>query len=217
MKSADDHLQQCDDISKLIVEMQQQPSHWLYHCGHWKTISILLKQKWHEITYNVAYSLFVSAVARFSGIESVWGEIDLGVIHSFINTEHLYSASSRELLRGAPDSSTAKKSSECLSKFIIAQECKTFKAMCWSRKRALVNCWYNSSKENSKENSKPCQGYSIGSTEVVQMQRWATVGILHTDSHCQKHDVEKLKKVRTRAIDVRNVTEYLFSTPSDMH
>ena len=31
------------------------------------------------------------------------------IIHSFIHTEHLYSASSRELLRGAPDSSTAKK------------------------------------------------------------------------------------------------------------
>src|SRR6218665_657189 len=31
-------------------------------------------------------------------------------IHSFIHIEHLYSASSRELLRGAPDSSTAKKS-----------------------------------------------------------------------------------------------------------
>ena len=31
-------------------------------------------------------------------------------IHSFIHTEHLYSASSRELLRGAPNSSTAKKS-----------------------------------------------------------------------------------------------------------
>ena len=30
---------------------------------------------------------------------------------SFIRIEHLYSASSRELLRGAPDSSTAKKSS----------------------------------------------------------------------------------------------------------
>src|SRR6218665_1324929 len=37
-------------------------------------------------------------------------ETELGVIHSFIHTEHLYSASSRELLRGAPDSSTAKKS-----------------------------------------------------------------------------------------------------------
>jgi len=33
------------------------------------------------------------------------------LIHSFIHTEHLYSASSRGLLRGAPDSSTAKKSS----------------------------------------------------------------------------------------------------------
>ena len=32
-------------------------------------------------------------------------------IHSFIHTEHLYSASSRELLRGASDSSMAKKSS----------------------------------------------------------------------------------------------------------
>ena len=32
-------------------------------------------------------------------------------IHSFIHIEHLYSASSRELLRDAPDSSTAKKSS----------------------------------------------------------------------------------------------------------
>ena len=30
--------------------------------------------------------------------------------HSFIHIEHLYSASSRKLLRGAPDSSTAKKS-----------------------------------------------------------------------------------------------------------
>src|SRR6218665_3315623 len=37
-------------------------------------------------------------------------------IHSFIHTEHLYSASSRELLRGAPDSSTAKKSSLKLRK-----------------------------------------------------------------------------------------------------
>ena len=37
-------------------------------------------------------------------------------IHSFIYTEHLYSASSRELLRGAPDSSTAKKSSLKLRK-----------------------------------------------------------------------------------------------------
>src|SRR6218665_1491548 len=32
-------------------------------------------------------------------------------INSFINIEHLHSASSRELLRGDPDSSTAKKSS----------------------------------------------------------------------------------------------------------
>src|SRR6218665_3853333 len=37
-------------------------------------------------------------------------------IHSFIHTDHLYSASSRELLRGAPDSSTAKKSSLKLRK-----------------------------------------------------------------------------------------------------
>jgi len=60
MKSADDHLQ--PDISKLIVEMQQQPSHWLSRCGHWKTIGILVIQKCHEIPY----SLFVSAfVCRF--------------------------------------------------------------------------------------------------------------------------------------------------------
>ena len=37
-------------------------------------------------------------------------------VYSFIHTEHLYSASSRELLRGAPDSSTAKKSSLKLRK-----------------------------------------------------------------------------------------------------
>src|SRR6218665_2094391 len=37
-------------------------------------------------------------------------------IHSFIHTEHLYSASSRELLRGAPDSSMDKKSSLKLRK-----------------------------------------------------------------------------------------------------
>src|SRR6218665_2141186 len=35
---------------------------------------------------------------------------------SFIHPEHFYSASSRELLRGAPDSSTAKKSSLKLRK-----------------------------------------------------------------------------------------------------
>ena len=40
----------------------------------------------------------------------------LAFIRSFIHTEHLYSASSRELLRGAPDSSTAKKSSLKLRK-----------------------------------------------------------------------------------------------------
>ena len=32
-------------------------------------------------------------------------------IHSFIHIEHLYSAPSRKLLRGAPNSSTAKKNS----------------------------------------------------------------------------------------------------------
>ena len=37
-------------------------------------------------------------------------------IHSFIRIEHLYSASSRELLRGVPDSSTAKKNSLKLRK-----------------------------------------------------------------------------------------------------
>jgi len=37
-------------------------------------------------------------------------------LSSFIHTEHLYSASSRELLRGAPDSSTAKRSSLKLRK-----------------------------------------------------------------------------------------------------
>ena len=38
------------------------------------------------------------------------------VVHSFIHIEHLYRASSRELLRGASDSSTAKKSSLKLRK-----------------------------------------------------------------------------------------------------
>ena len=38
-------------------------------------------------------------------------ELTIIFIHSFINIDHLYSAFSRELLRGAPDSSTAKKSS----------------------------------------------------------------------------------------------------------
>src|SRR5688572_12945457 len=37
-------------------------------------------------------------------------------IHSFIHIEHLYSAPSRKLLRGAPDSSTAKKNSFKVSK-----------------------------------------------------------------------------------------------------
>ena len=30
----------------------------------------------------------------------------------------------------------------------------------------------------------------VGYIEVVQMHRWATVGILHTGSHCQKPDME---------------------------
>jgi len=34
--------------------------------------------------------------------------------HSFIHIEHLYSTSSRKLSRGAPDSSTAKKSTGSL-------------------------------------------------------------------------------------------------------
>src|SRR6218665_955381 len=42
--------------------------------------------------------------------------------HSFIHTEHLYSASSRELLRGAPDSSTAKKRSLLL--FLLCKQLK---------------------------------------------------------------------------------------------
>ena len=42
--------------------------------------------------------------------------ISLFLIHSFIHTEHLYSASSKEQIRGAPDSSTAKKSSLKLRK-----------------------------------------------------------------------------------------------------
>jgi len=32
MKLSDGHLK--PDISRQIVEMQQQPSHWLSHCGH---------------------------------------------------------------------------------------------------------------------------------------------------------------------------------------
>src|SRR6218665_554156 len=57
------------------------------------------------ITSGVAFSSFLYFVF-----------IIIMYIHSFIHTEHLYSASSRELLRGAPDSSTAKKSSLKLRK-----------------------------------------------------------------------------------------------------
>src|ERR1043165_6544156 len=39
------------------------------------------------------------------------GPYSCSFIHSFIHIKHLYSAPSRKLLRGAPDSSTAKKSS----------------------------------------------------------------------------------------------------------
>src|SRR5688572_2623877 len=38
------------------------------------------------------------------------------VVHSFIHIEHLYSAPSRKLFRGAPDSSTDKKNSFKVSK-----------------------------------------------------------------------------------------------------
>jgi len=36
------------------------------------------------------------------------------VIHSFIHIEHFYSASSRKLLRSAPNTSTVKQSSVCV-------------------------------------------------------------------------------------------------------
>ena len=45
-------------------------------------------------------------VTPFS-LENIWAGA-WPLTNSFIHTEHLYSASSRELLRGAPDSSTAK-------------------------------------------------------------------------------------------------------------
>ena len=50
-------------------------------------------------------NIFTDLLVRFTD------PLDILFIHSFIHIEHLYSASSRELLRGAPDYSTAKKSS----------------------------------------------------------------------------------------------------------
>ena len=50
---------------------------------------------------------------RDGGMDGCMGGLieSINWMDSFIHIEHLYSASSRELLRGAPDFSTAKKSS----------------------------------------------------------------------------------------------------------
>ena len=72
--------------------------------------------------YSDGEKNFIAITVLFSfSLYSSWH-----TIHSFIliHTVHLYSASSRELLRGAPDSSTAKKSSlhVCLNIFSIGSQ-----------------------------------------------------------------------------------------------
>jgi len=62
-------------------------------------------------------SLETSIAVLFGSVDCLYGAQQLLHLmsslqqHSFIHIEHLYSASSRKLLRGAPDSSTTKKSS----------------------------------------------------------------------------------------------------------
>ena len=77
----------------------------------------------------VLYAPFTGRSSLSLGLGQLWLTLDhfrllalpVGIalhhqLHSFIHTEHLYSASSRGLLRDAPDSSTAKKSSLKLRK-----------------------------------------------------------------------------------------------------
>ena len=76
------------------------------------SLSVLVPQNvsnGHKANNNSAMNF---STLLFSSIDSI-----ASPGNSFIHTEHLYSASSRELLRGAPDSSTAKKSSAKKSKW----------------------------------------------------------------------------------------------------
>ena len=75
----------------------------------------LNKHKLHDICYNYA------------------------LINSFIHTEHLYSASSRKLLRGAPNFSTAKKSS-------LKVRTKAGEKCHYSRTSVFVRYWWKTFK-----------------------------------------------------------------------
>ena len=57
------------------------------------------------------------------------------LIYSFIHTEHLHSASSRELLGGAPDSSAAKKSSAQNSPMNVSNACA-----CAFARHVIIDC-----------------------------------------------------------------------------
>src|SRR6218665_2177589 len=67
--------------------------------------SVVGPSAWNDLPFELR-SLLMSHPSNFYiSLRS------FSLIYSFIHIEHLYSTSSRELLRGAPDRSTAKKSS----------------------------------------------------------------------------------------------------------
>src|SRR6218665_2179426 len=99
-------------FNKIIISLNvcsvSHCSYWLLCCVYDSKVTIIITLK---ISYYFFSRLFVQTLKVLHSF-----------IHSFIHTEHLYSASSRELLRGAPDSSTAKKSS--IWNYIYSLKCR---------------------------------------------------------------------------------------------
>ena len=94
-------------INEVSDQQRQQRTHSTMESHRWSLAFILhlLLFPIHSRLPNLAYAFQSIPLPRYHNFAAHCYQA-----HSFIHTEHLYSASSRELLRGAPDSSTAKKS-----------------------------------------------------------------------------------------------------------
>src|SRR6218665_2214748 len=96
-----------------ILELFNHRLSFSYHISNLSRSSFMHIRDLRRIRFMLDFKI-VSTIAS----SIVHSKLDYcnSLFHSFIHTEHLYSASSRELLRGAPHSSAAKKSSLKLRK-----------------------------------------------------------------------------------------------------